>query len=208
VQDRLQMTAAISHDLRTPITRLRLRAELVEDDEQRRKILGDLKHMEDMVDSTLAFAREESSREAATSLDLVSLIEDVCEDQPDVVFNFDQTLGPRISCLCRPVAIRRCITNLLDNAVKYGGSARVGLVATATTATIRIEDDGPGIPEADLDRVFRPYERLETSRNEETGGTGLGLSIARTTARAHGGVVRLVNRPGGGLTALVELPRR
>jgi signal transduction histidine kinase len=208
VEDRLRMTAAISHDLRTPITRLRLRAELVEDEEQRRKILADLQHMEVMVDSTLTFAREESSREPATSVDLVSLVEDICADRPGVVFDSDPALGRRVSCVCRPVAMRRCITNVLDNAVKYGGGARVNLDATATSVVIRIEDDGPGIPAADLERVFRPYQRLEGSRNDETGGTGLGLAIARTIARAHGGDVRLVNRASGGLTVMVEVPRR
>jgi signal transduction histidine kinase len=208
VHDRLQMTAAISHDLRTPITRLRLRAELVEDEEQRRKMLADLEHMEALIDATLAFAREEDSKhEAASSVDLVSLVEDLCEDRPSVTFQVAPDLGPRLPCVCRPVAIRRCVDNIIDNAVKYGEIARVRIEATPSTARIIVEDDGPGIPDSDLERVFQPYERLENSRNQETGGAGLGLAIARMIARAHGGEVRLRNRQGGGLTASVELPR-
>lgn len=206
VRDRMQMTAAISHDLRTPITRLRLRAELVDDEEQRRKMLADLDHMEALIDSTLTFAREDANREPAVSVDLVSLVDDVCQDRPEATFQVDPVIGARLPCQCRPVALHRCIDNLVNNAIKYGQVARVTLEREDSTARIRVDDDGPGIPPSDLERVFKPYERLEASRNEETGGAGLGLAIARMIARGHGGDVRLENRPGGGLTATLTLP--
>jgi len=207
VRDRVQMTAAISHDLRTPITRLRLRAEFVEDDEQRRKMLADLEDMEAMVDSTLAFAREEASTEARSNVDLVSLVESVCEDRPSVSLEFGPGVEGRLLYVCRPLAIRRCLANVVDNAVKYGGRARVWLGASAAVITLAVDDDGPGIPLADQQRVFLPFERLDSSRSAETGGTGLGLSIARTIARAHGGDVTLANRAEGGLRATIVLPR-
>jgi signal transduction histidine kinase len=207
VRDRVQMTAAISHDLRTPITRLRLRAEFVEDDEQRRKMLADLDDMEAMVDSTLAFAREEASTEARSNVDLVSLVESVCEDRPCVSLEFGPGVEGRLLHVCRPLAIRRCLANIVDNAVKYGRRARVTLDASGGAITLTVDDDGPGIPLADQQRVFMPFERLDASRSAETGGTGLGLSIARTIARAHGGDVTLANRAEGGLRVTIALPR-
>lgn len=207
VRDRLQMIAAISHDLRTPITRLRLRAEFVDDPEQRRRMLEDLADMEAMVDSTLAFAREEASTEARVSVDLVSLVEGVCEDRPGVQFSVDPVAGGRLPCLCRPLAIRRCVANLVDNAVKYAGCARVRLAADATCVELTVDDDGPGIPVADQARVFLPFERLDASRTAGCGGSGLGLAIARTIARTHGGDVRLGNRAEGGLRVTITLPR-
>lgn len=206
VRDRVQLTAAISHDLRTPITRLRLRAEFVEDDEQRRRMLADLQDMEDMVDSTLAFAREEASTEQRSIVDLVSLVGDVCEDRPGVTLAVDAADG-RLPCLCRPVAIRRCLANLVDNAVKYGRCARVRLAAEPATYVLTVDDDGPGIPEEARERVFLPFERLDRARSAGTGGTGLGLTIARTIARAHGGDVVLANRAEGGLRVTMTLPR-
>jgi signal transduction histidine kinase len=207
VHDRLQMTAAISHDLRTPITRLRLRAELVADEEQRQKMLADLAHMEDLIGSTLAFASEDSRHEATVDVDLVSLVEDLCDDRQRASFELVGDAGPRMPYRCRPTAMRRCIGNLVDNALKYGHVARVTIESTAAAVFIRIADDGPGIPDADQERVFEPYQRLEPSRNEETGGAGLGLAIARMIARAHGGDIRLRNLPAGGLQAIIELPR-
>jgi signal transduction histidine kinase len=207
VRDRLQMTAAISHDLRTPITRLRLRAEFVEDEEQRRKMLADLADMEAMIDSTLAFAREEASTEERSNVDLVSLVESVCEDRADVTLEVDSGVDGRLLYVCRPVAIRRCLANVVDNAVKYGDRARVRLAATGSAVSISVDDDGPGIPVEAQERVFLPFERLDTSRSAGLGGTGLGLSIARTIAHAHGGEVVLANRPEGGLRVTITLPR-
>ena len=186
-------------DLRTPITRLRLRAEFVEDEEQRRKLLRDLDDMEAMIDATLAFTREEASTEAMASVDLVSLAETVCEDRAEVTLELGASIEPRLLCVCRPVAMRRCLANLVDNAVKYGYTARVRLELASEFVTIRIDDDGPGVPVADQERVFAPFERLDSSRSSDSGGTGLGLSIARTIARAHGGDVTIENRREGGL---------
>ncbi len=207
VRDRLQMIAAISHDLRTPITRLRLRAEFVDDEEQRRRMLADLADMEAMVDSTLAFAREEASTESRSNVDVVSLVESVCEDRPHVQLELDPAIGGRLLCVCRPLAVRRCLANVVDNAVKYGQRARVGLSLHDGHVELTVDDDGPGIPVADQDRVFLPFERLDASRTAGLGGTGLGLSIARTIARAHGGDVRLANRAEGGLRVTITLPR-
>jgi signal transduction histidine kinase len=206
VQDRVQMTAAISHDLRTPITRLRLRAEFVDDEEQRRRMLADLAAMESMIDTTLAFARQDSTAEATANVDLVSLLEDVCDDQPGVTLHLGPGLDSRLPFVCRPVAVRRCVANLVDNAVKYGERADVRLDRSATGVTVTVDDTGPGIPQADQERAFAPFVRLEPSRNAETGGTGLGLAIARSIARAHGGDVVLANRPEGGLRAVLSLP--
>jgi len=207
VRDRTLMVAAMSHDLRTPITRLRLRAEFVEDEEQRRRMLSDLDDMESMVDSTLAFVREEASTEETASTDLVSLVANVCEDRHDVTFVVDPRVGPRLPYVCRPVALARCLTNVVDNAVKYAGSAEVRLDTSASSVTVVVEDRGPGIAGDDRERAFAPFTRLDPSRNRETGGTGLGLTIARAIARAHGGDVGLEDRVGGGLRVIVTLPR-
>lgn len=207
VRDRTLMVAAMSHDLRTPITRLRLRAEFIEDEEQRRRTLGDLADMEAMIDSTLAFAREESSTEADASADLVSLLGSVCEDRPGVTLAFGPGIGSRLPYVCRPIALARCVANVVDNAVKYGDRATVQLFADAAAITIRVDDEGPGIAATERERAFAPFTRLEPSRNQDTGGTGLGLTIARTIARAHGGEVTLGDRPGGGLRVDITLPR-
>jgi signal transduction histidine kinase len=207
VRDRTLMVAAMSHDLRTPITRLRLRAEFVEDEEQRRRMLADLADMESMVDSTLAFVREEASTEATSSADLVSLVASVCEDRADVSFVVDPQVGSRLPYPCRPVALVRCLANVVDNAVKYAGSAEVHLAATESSVVVIVDDRGPGIAAVDHERAFAPFTRLDASRNRDTGGTGLGLTIARAIARAHGGEVSLEDRPGGGLRVRVVLPR-
>jgi signal transduction histidine kinase len=207
VRDRTLMVAAMSHDLRTPITRLRLRAEFVEDEEQRRRMLSDLADMESMVDSTLAFVREEASTEATASTDLVSLVGSVCEDLVGVSYVVDPAVGSRLPYVCRPVALARCLANVVDNAVKYAGAAEVRLSTTPSSVTVIVEDRGPGIAAEDRERAFAPFTRLDPSRNRDTGGTGLGLTIARTIARAHGGDVALEDRPGGGLRVTLTLPR-
>ncbi len=204
--DRDQLVAAISHDLRTPVTRLRLRAEFVDDSEQRARMLADLDDIEAMTQSVLAFASDSAQPEVRETIDLISLLESLCSDMPDVRLDLAPDLPPRLKCLAGPVGLRRAIANLVENAVKYGHCARVSLVVDAAAIRIVIDDDGPGIPESEMEAVFRPFRRLETSRNRETGGTGLGLTIARTVARAHGGDVVLTNRPQGGLRAEIVLP--
>ena len=206
IGDRDQLVAAISHDLRTPVTRLRLRAEFVEDVDQRARMLADLDDIEAMTSSVLAFASDTAQPETREQIDLVSLVESLSSDMPHVALCLSPDLPPRVKCLAGPVGLRRATANLIDNAVKYGGAARVSLVVDAAAIRIAVDDDGPGIPEEAMESVFRPFRRLETSRNRETGGTGLGLTIARSVARAHGGDVILANRPAGGLRAEIVLP--
>lgn len=210
VGDRTQMLAAIGHDLRTPITRLRLRAEFMDDDEQRRKMLADLDEMEKMIAATLAFARDDSAAEPSVALDLAALCRTVLDEASDAHPDLDEQAiayaGPeRLVVQARPVALKRAIANLVGNALAYGGAARLAL-RPGEPIRLEIADDGPGIPPAELESVFQPFRRLEGSRNRETGGTGLGLPIARNILRAHGGDVVLRNRPGGGAVAQVTLP--
>jgi signal transduction histidine kinase len=207
VSDRTRMLAAISHDLRTPLTALRLRAEFVEDDETRDRIIHAVDEMSRMTEATLAFARDEASGEAARPTDVAALVRAVVDDFVDMAAPVEVIAPDRSDLTVRPVALRRAVRNLVENAIRYGGRARVVLVDEPDAVVIRIEDDGPGIPPDRLEEVFEPFVRLETSRSEETGGVGLGLSTARTIARAHGGDVTLSNRPGGGLTATLRLPR-
>lgn len=208
VADRTQMLAAIGHDLRTPITRLRLRAEMIEDEALRERTLRDLAEMERMIAATLAFARDDATQEQAVPVDLAALtrtvLDEAADGQEGAVTAYD---GPDHLVLpLRPIAAKRAIANLVGNALRYGGAARASLARDARGAVLAVEDDGPGIPEAALEEVFRPFHRLEPSRNSETGGTGLGLTITRSIARAHGGEVALRNRPGGGLRAELTLP--
>lgn len=211
VADRTQMLAAIGHDLRTPITRLRLRAEFMDDDEQRRKMLADLDEMEQMIAATLAFARDDAAAEPAAALDLAALCRTVADEAADARPELAEAIayeGPeRLTVRARPVAMKRAVANLVSNALAYGGAARIVLSRGEGGAVrLAVEDEGPGIPETELEAVFTPFRRLEGSRNRETGGTGLGLTIARNILRAHGGDVVLQNRPQGGLSAVATLP--
>jgi signal transduction histidine kinase len=208
VDDRMRMLAAISHDLRTPITSLRLRAELVEDAELRGRMLASLEELERMTEATLAFSREDAMREDTRTVDLAALVETVVCDIQDhgCEAAFD---GPaRLAYACRPTAMKRAVRNLVDNAIAYGDRARVRLGIEGGTVVLTIEDDGPGIPDDARERVFEPFVRLEESRSRETGGTGLGLAIARTIVRGHGGDIVLSNRAEGGLRVRVTLPLR
>jgi signal transduction histidine kinase len=208
VEDRTQMVAAISHDLGTPITRLRLRAEFVEDQDQRNKMLADLDDMEKMVFSALAFARDEAAGEPRAMVDLRTLLQRVCDDLADAGHAVELAATEKaVPYECRPVALRRALANLVENAVNYGQRARVSLDSREDGVLIRIDDQGPGIPEELHEEVFKPFRRLETSRSRETGGTGLGLTVARTIIRAHGGDVTVRNREDGGLRVEVRLPR-
>lgn len=206
VQDRTRMLAAISHDLRTPITSLRLRAEFVDNEETRAKILDTLAEMERMTEATLAFAREEAAGEETRVVDLAALVDSLCADLADVGMDVAFAGAPKTPYACRPTGLRRALRNLVENAAAYGERARVALERGDGGVRIVIDDDGPGIPEADFERVFQPFVRGEESRSRNTGGIGLGLSIARSVVRGHGGDVRLANRPEGGLRATVGLP--
>ncbi len=211
VSDRTFLLSAIGHDLRTPITRLKLRAEWMEDEEQRRKMLADLDELESMVSATLAFGRDVAGSEPAVPLDLAALMRTVLDEAADarpLQADRIEYAGPeRLRVHGRPVALKRAFANLVGNALSYGGNARLIVSPVeAGSVTVRVEDSGPGIPAAELERVFEPFRRVESSRNRETGGSGLGLSITRNILRAHGGDVGLVNRPEGGVCATVTLP--
>lgn len=211
VKDRTHMLAAISHDLRTPITRLRLRAEFIDDDEQRRKMLSDLEEMEAMISATLQFARDDVTGEPSKALDLAALVSELCADArqagDDVTYSGPQTLA----FTGREVSLKRLVSNLIGNAVRYGERARValseGVSDGVSDVRLTVTDDGPGIPEDMAERVFDPFVRVEGSRSRETGGTGLGLTAVKSIVQAHGGRVDLINLDEGGLEVRVTLPR-
>jgi len=206
IQDRTQMLAAISHDLRTPITRLRLRAEFVDDDVQRGKMMNDLDEMEAMIAETLIFARDDAANEPASHIDIAAVLASLCGDLQFSGREVTYTGPDSFELFARPLAFKRAVTNLIDNAYKYGKNAHVTLVPSPKEVLIFVEDTGPGIPENERDRVFQPFVRLESSRSRETGGAGLGLTIARNAIRSMGGDVDLTNRPEGGLRVTVVLP--
>lgn len=209
VETRAQALAGVSHDLRLPITRLRLRMEKLADSELKANMERDLIEMDEMIGNTLAFLRAGSAQEKAVRLDLNAFLESVNEDMLAVgarVRLEGQALTP---LLARPQALRRCLVNLLDNAQRYGSEDIDMIVADRNDSLeIRIEDRGVGMPPSEMERVFEPYVRLESSRAKHTGGSGLGLAIARAIARAHGGDLTLASREGGGLRAILTLPRR
>lgn len=204
VADRTQMIAAISHDLRTPITRLRLRAEFVADSETQAAINRDLDEMEGMVNATLDFVQTDLDPEAAVSFDLGEKLRYLAQVRQSVGQKVTFTGGAR-PYVGRPLQLARAFSNLIDNAIKYGGEAEITLTDDSEGPEIRIEDRGPGIPPAERERVFRPFYRIETSRSRQTGGVGLGLNVARSIIVAHGGSIELGDRVGGGLTVTVRL---
>lgn len=208
LETRAQALAGVSHDLRLPLTRLRLRLEQLPEGAARAAIERDVEEMDEMISGTLDYLRAGSDTEQAVKLNLVALLEGLAEDA--------EAAGAKVSLhgtanpvAARPQGLRRCLANLIDNARRYGGGEiDVTLADGAASVEIRIEDRGPGIPQEDRERVFEPYFRLESSRARHTGGAGLGLAIARAVARAHGGEVRVEAREGGGTRAIVTLPRR
>jgi signal transduction histidine kinase len=203
VADRTRLLAALGHDLRSPLAALRVRAEMVEEDESRDSLIASIEEMQEMVDATLSFAHGIASSEAYETVDLGTFLRLL---KSDMLEDFVLDESERVSVRLRPRSLRRALRNIIDNAHRYGGAVTVTFRQDSDHAVITISDDGPGIPETDLEQVFEPYFRLEKSRSKETGGTGLGLSIARTIVRAHGGDVSLSNRREGGLVATVTLP--
>ena len=206
IENRTRMLAAISHDLRTPLTLLRLRAESVEDESEREKMLATIAEMDSMVAATLQFARDEATAEPRRRTDLTALLASVVDDMADIGLPVVMEPAQPIVRECQPASLKRALTNLLDNAVKYGKRARAAIRSTPQAIEITIDDEGLGIPEDALVRVFQPYYRVEGSRNRETGGIGLGLAIALSVVQANGGQLTLSNRPEGGLRACVMLP--
>lgn len=206
MDDRTQMLAATSHDLRTPLTSLRLRAELVDDAELKSKMLATLDEMQKMVEAMLVFAREDSSHEETRNVDLVSLIQSIVDDLDDMGHGVSFTPTQIAAIRGRPFTLTRAIRNIIENAARHGGGAHVRLEPSDNEIAIIVEDSGPGIPESDLSHVFNPFVRLDKARNQESGGMGLGLGIARTVVRGHGGEIEIANRPEGGLSVTIRLP--
>ncbi|WP_213881173.1 ATP-binding protein [Pseudomonas sp. dw_358] len=206
IAERTRVVAAISHDLRSPITRMRLRAELVNEEPLRDALCRDIQQMEQMVASTLDFASSSQSNEARQTVDVNSLVSSLqanLEDEGHPVQVLGQASRPVSGY---PRSLGRCLQNLMENGLRYGAQVQVVISETSHRVRIVISDKGPGIPEAMLEQVFEPFFRLESSRNQGTGGYGLGLSIARSVAEAHDGTLVLSNAPGGGLQAVLELP--
>lgn len=207
IDNRTRLLAAISHDLRTPLTLLRLRAENAAAEEDREKMVATITAMDAMIEASLNFARGDVTAEPRRSVDLAALLASIVDDMADAGLAVAMAPAGELIYQCQADALKRAITNLLDNAVKYGKTARARIETTPKTIAIIIDDDGPGIPEAELTRVLQPFYRLDPSRSAETGGTGLGLAIVLSVAEAHGGALTLSNRPEGGLRAAITLPR-
>jgi len=206
IRQRTQMLAGVSHDLRTPLTRMKLALELLGNDPAVEELKSDVAEMEHMVHGYLDFARGEGTEEAVET-DVSLLLEDVAAAMRRAGTPLSVSAGPEYVMPVRPNALRRCLGNLIANARRHGSHVWLTSGVVTDGIDIVVDDDGPGIPPADRGRVFRPFVRLDASRNPSTGGVGLGLTIARDVARSHGGDVRLETSPQGGLRARVHLPR-
>lgn len=203
-----RMLGAIGHDLRTPLAALRVRIESVDDDHDREKMAETIDEMSSTLDDILSLARLGRPSEPVTEVDLGALAEAVVDDFTALGASVSFTPAPRLTLRLRPVLMRRAVRNLIENAVKYAGSADVSIISSETGARILIKDSGPGIPPERIDEVFDSFTRIEGSRSRDTGGAGLGLTLARAIAREGGGEVTLTNRAQGGLEAAIWLPRR
>ena len=207
LESRMQMLAAISHDLRTPLTLLRLRVENVTESEDRGRMLATIEEMDAMVGAMLRFARDETASEAMRRTDLAALVQSLADDMGDAGLPVSMAPAEPVILDCRPAALKRAVTNLVDNALTYGDAARVTMVTTPEAVEIHVEDDGPGIPAAEIARATEPFYRVERSRSRETGGVGLGLAITLAVVQSHGGTLMLSNLREGGLRATIILPR-
>lgn len=206
IEERERFLAAVSHDLKTPVTRLRLRSEMLDDPQLRERFVKDLDEMQSLLGGALDFLHGKAVDEPPQPLDLTALLESMVDDYADIGQTIALQTQDSLRISGRPQALRRAIGNLIDNAIKYGGLVSIEATQQADCLQIAIKDDGPGLPESELERVFEPFYRLETSRNRDTGGVGLGLAIVRQIARSHGGDVTLANVDGGGLRAELRLP--
>jgi signal transduction histidine kinase len=204
---RTMMLAAISHDLRTPLTRIRLRGELIDDEIHQAKLFKDVDEMKTMVDGALAFFRGDADGEATTTFDLAGVLQTIANDYADQGIEVGYVGPPHAEYCGRPFGLKRAFTNLVENAVKYATPPEIQLCCQEKAVTIAFRDQGPGIPQDALARVFAPFFRVDRSRNRATGGVGLGLTSAQAIVSGHGGDITLCNQPGGGLEALVTLPR-
>lgn len=203
---RTRSLAAVSHDLRTPLTRLRLRLNDVESDDLQRAMAGDIDEMEQMIEATLSYLKGQETTEPLRPIDLVALLETVVGDARDAGRDAELDGPASVVITARHMGLKRALSNLVGNALRYGGQVRVRIDRCDDAVVVTIDDDGPGIPEDKLQSVFEPFVRLEDSRNVETGGVGLGLTIAKANIEADGGSVILSNRPEGGLRAIVTFP--
>ena len=208
LHDRTQMLAAISHDLRTPITRLKLRAEFIKEEDQYNKVVEDLNEMDHMISSILAFARDYNQEETMQRFDLEALLETLCDNMIDMGRDVTYAgVGERLPFFGRISALKRAFTNVIDNAIKYGQSAAVSLVRQGDEVQIKVLDQGPGIPDAEKENVFNPFYRVNAARSPSPSGTGLGLAVSRDIIRAHGGEIGLHNQSDPrGLLLVITLP--
>lgn len=206
VVERTQALAAVSHDLRTPITRLRLRAELLDDDANRMLMEADLAEMEAMINATLDYLRGGISGETMRQLDLSALLQTLVDDVADRGHEITLSGAAHVLMMGQSIALKRLFANLISNALAYGGAVAVSIHTGRNDISVTLDDNGPGIAPEDRERAFEPFVRLEASRSRETGGTGLGLTIARSVAIAHGGSISLAQSPNGGLRVVVMLP--
>lgn len=204
---RTMMLAAISHDLRTPLTRMRLRGEFIEDPEQQARLFRDVDDMQAMVDGALAFFRDDAVDEPSTTFDLPQVLLTIVNDYADQKIEIHYLGSAHTVYQGRPFALKRAFTNLIENAIKYATPPELELLCEPQAVVVVVRDRGPGIPDTLLKEVFLPYYRVEKSRNRNTGGVGLGLTVALGIVHGHGGEIVLSNSPGGGLEARVVLPR-
>ena len=201
-----QLLSAVGHDLRTPLSAMRITSEFVKDEEIRGRLIRNLDELQALTEAVLAAVQSNGHKEM-TRVDLAALVESLCEDLIELGQPVEVSIEGSAPCLCRSANIRRAVRNLIENAVRYGEKAKVSLETTDEEYRVIIRDNGPGIPADRMNDVFEAFVRLEESRSITTGGSGLGLTLARTTAREHGGDVELENIPGGGLKATLRLPR-
>ncbi|MBD9503144.1 HAMP domain-containing histidine kinase [Pseudomonas sp. PDM17] len=208
LKERMQLLAAISHDLQTPITRMKLRVEQMDDSPERERLWSDLEEMQHLVREGVAYARSmDGASEAAVKVNLDAFLDSLVLDYQDSGQAVELQGNSNAVLETRPHALRRVLTNLVDNALKFGGAAQVEVERdTQGIVCVRVLDDGPGIPEEELAEVVKPFYRVESSRNRSTGGTGLGLAIALQLSQALGGTLTLSNRASGGLCVQLELP--
>lgn len=202
-----RMLGALGHDLRTPLASMRIRAETMEPEEERERLIASIEEMTATLEEILVFARSGRAREQARETDVAALAAAVCDDYADMGHDVEAMPADRLVLPVQPNLLRRAVRNLIDNAIKYAGSARVELRHTPGSVEITVLDNGPGLPPEELKRVLEPFYRVDSSRNRETGGTGLGLAIAKAVAESHGGSLHLANRQEGGLAATLRLPR-
>jgi two-component system osmolarity sensor histidine kinase EnvZ len=204
---RTEMLAGVSHDLRTPLTRIKLQLAMLGDNPEISELKSDVQDMERMVEGYLAFARGEGT-ETPSPTDLVALVSDVvgAEKRDGSLITLALPESASFVLEARPQALKRALANLITNAKRYADRVTVSLEIDQATVLITVDDDGPGIPKANREDVFKPFFRLDASRNPKTGGTGLGLTIARDIARSHGGDLSLDDGPAGGLRARMSLP--